>query len=72
MQPLAGDNGSAAAVLTGTIFKLEVGYHGRSHQWMAPEPAVHAVTVLEALSAPIGFAPAAPSYGYGLGMDFVA
>jgi integrase len=52
IQPLACDNTSTVAVLSGTIFKLEAGYHGRSHQWMAPEPAVHAVTVLEALSAP--------------------
>ncbi len=51
IQPLGGDN-TAVAVLSGTIFKLEAGYHGRPHQWMAPEPAAHAVTVLEALSAP--------------------
>jgi integrase len=51
IQPFEGTT-AAAAVLTGAIFKLESGYHGRAHQWVAPEPAVHAVSVLEALSAP--------------------
>ena len=39
------------AVIAGSIFKLE-SYHGRAHEWIAPQPAVHAVFVLEALSAP--------------------
>jgi len=39
-------------VITGAIYKLEADYHGREHQWVAPPPAVHAVAVLEALSAP--------------------
>lgn len=40
------------AVIVGAIFKLEAGYYGRPHEWVAPPTAVHAVTVLEALSAP--------------------
>jgi integrase len=52
IQPLAGDNAAGVAVLVGTIFKFEAGYHGRSHQWVVPDPVVHAVAVLEALSAP--------------------
>jgi integrase len=40
------------AVIAGTIFKLEADYYGRGHDWVAPPPAVHAVFVLEALSAP--------------------
>jgi len=52
IRPLDGEATSTVAVLTGTIFKLEPGYHGRSHQWVAPEPALHAISVLEALSAP--------------------
>jgi len=40
------------AVITGNIFKLEADYYGRQHEWVAPPPAVHAVFVLEALSAP--------------------
>jgi len=46
--------GSADAGLTvirGAIFKREA-FHGRAHEWVAPPPAVHAITVLEALSAP--------------------
>jgi hypothetical protein len=39
------------AMIVGTIYKAE-SYHGRRHQWMAPAPAVHAISVLEALSAP--------------------
>ena len=39
------------AMIVGAIYKAE-SYHGRRHQWIAPLPAVYAVTVLEALSAP--------------------
>jgi integrase len=49
-QDSAGDNG--LAVIVGAIFKREAAYHGRPHQWVAPPPAVHAIAVLEALSAP--------------------
>jgi hypothetical protein len=52
IRPLDGENAGPVAVLNGTIFKLEAGYHGRSHQWMVPDAAVHAITVLEALSEP--------------------
>lgn len=40
------------AVMVGAIFKREVGYFGRPHQWIIPPAAVHAISVLEALSAP--------------------
>jgi integrase len=46
----AGDE--SLAMIVGAIFKREAAYHGRRHQWIAPAPAVHAVAVLEALSAP--------------------
>ncbi len=39
------------ATIVGAIYKAE-SYHGRRHQWVAPSPAVHAIAVLEALSAP--------------------
>ena len=39
-------------VMTGTLFKHESGYYGRPHEWVIPQAAVHAVSVLEALSAP--------------------
>jgi hypothetical protein len=40
------------AVIVGSIFKNESGYYGRSHEWVVPPAAIHAVTVLEALSEP--------------------
>lgn len=39
------------ATIVGAIYKAE-SYHGRPHQWVAPSPALHAIAVLEALSAP--------------------
>jgi integrase len=39
-------------MIVGTIFKNEAGYYGRPHEWVAPQAAVHAISVLEALSAP--------------------
>jgi integrase len=39
-------------VMTGTIFKQDRGYFGRPHEWVVPQVAIHAVSVLEALSAP--------------------
>ncbi len=39
-------------VIVGTIFKQEPDYYGRPHEWVAPQAAVHAISVLEALSAP--------------------
>jgi len=43
---------AAAAVIVGSIFKLEPDYHGRAHEWVAPPPALYAISVLEALSEP--------------------
>ncbi|MGH8257957.1 MAG: integrase, partial [Steroidobacteraceae bacterium] len=40
-----------SAMIVGAIYKAE-SYHGRHHQWVAPPPAIHAISVLEALSAP--------------------
>jgi integrase len=40
------------AMIVGAIFKREADYYGRSHEWVAPQPAVHAISVLEALAAP--------------------
>jgi integrase len=55
VSPLETDEPSSTsgiAVIVGSIFKLETGYHGRPHKWVAPPPAVYAVSVLEALSGP--------------------
>jgi integrase len=55
MQPLAPEDSGGdprLAVIVGAIFKREAAYHGRRHQWIAPPPALHAIAVLEALSAP--------------------
>ena len=38
-------------VILGAIFKKQIEYHGRPHEWVAPPPAVQAISVLEALSA---------------------
>jgi len=46
------DGDADLAVIVGTIFKHEADYHGRPHEWVAPPAAVHAIAVLEALSAP--------------------
>jgi integrase len=40
------------AMIVGSIFRGEPGYHGRVHEWVAPQATVHAISVLEALSAP--------------------
>ena len=40
------------AMMVGSIFRGEPGYHGRVHEWVVPQAAVHAISVLEALSAP--------------------
>jgi len=55
VRPLAAedaDGDPGLAVIVGAIFKREAAYDGRRHQWIAPHPALHAITVLEALSAP--------------------
>jgi len=43
---------SGHGVIVGNIFKHESNYYGRRHEWVAPPPAIHAISVLEALSAP--------------------
>lgn len=49
----SGDDeaGSGVNVIVGAIFKHQAEYHGRPHEWVAPPPAVQAISVLEALSA---------------------
>ena len=37
-------------MIVGAIFKRQAEYHGRAHEWVAPPPAVQAISVLEALS----------------------
>ena len=41
----------STTVIVGAIFKKQVEYHGKPHEWVAPPPAVRAISVLEALSA---------------------
>lgn len=53
VQPLEGAQGAAPLIIIrGALFKREPQYHGRPHEWVTPPPAVHAIAVLEALSAP--------------------
>jgi integrase len=40
------------AVIVGAIFKREADYYGRHHEWVAPQPAIQAIAVLEALATP--------------------
>ena len=49
---LGVSDASEIEVMVGTIFKHDRGYFGRAHEWVVPRVAVHAVSVLEALSAP--------------------
>jgi integrase len=54
VQPLdkpGSEHASGVAAIVGAIYKAE-SYHGRPHRWVAPPPALHAIAVLEALSAP--------------------
>ncbi len=46
------DGAGSYAYLTGTIRKGAPGSEGVPHRWVAPEPVVRAITVLERLSAP--------------------
>lgn len=50
--PPGMEGATPVEVLTGTIFKQDSGYYGRSHEWVTPDVAIHAISVLEALSAP--------------------
>jgi integrase len=46
-----GTADGAVPVIVGAIFKRQAEYHGRPHEWVAPPPAIQAISVLEALSA---------------------
>ncbi len=46
-----GNADDAITVIVGAIFKRQAEYHGRPHEWVAPPPAVQAISILEALSA---------------------
>jgi hypothetical protein len=54
---------SEVVVIAGSIFKKEADYHGRPHEWVVPPAAIHAISVLEALSAPTARRPIAESFG---------
>lgn len=41
------------AYLAGRIYKTARGHDGQAHRWVAPEPVVRAVAVMEQLSAPL-------------------
>lgn len=41
------------AYLVGRIYKTARGHHGDAHRWVAPEPVVRAITVMEQLSEPL-------------------
>lgn len=45
-----GGIGDSITVIEGALFKKQPEYHGRPHQWVAPPPAVQAISVLETLS----------------------
>jgi integrase len=47
-----GERSSEITVIVGALFKHQAAYHGCSHEWVAPDAALHAISVLEALSAP--------------------
>jgi hypothetical protein len=51
MDDKTADN-TGHGIIVGNIFKLESNYYGRRHEWVAPPQAIHAISVLEALSAP--------------------
>lgn len=46
-----GTADDAVPVIVGAIFKRQAEYDGRPHEWVAPPPAVDAISVLEVLSA---------------------
>jgi integrase len=45
-------DGTEIAYLHGRIYKTATGSGGKPHRWIAPEPVIRAVNVLERLSAP--------------------
>ncbi|MEI9420807.1 integrase [Mesorhizobium sp. Cs1299R1N1] len=48
-----GPDGQKVTYLHGRIYKMATGDGGKPHRWIAPEPVVHVIDVLERLSAPI-------------------
>jgi integrase len=48
----AGDGGERVAYLRGIIYKTAPSPEGKPHRWLAPEPVVRAIAVLEHLSTP--------------------
>lgn len=48
-----GPDGQEATYLHGRIYKMATGDGGQPHRWIAPEPVVRVVDVLERLSAPL-------------------
>jgi hypothetical protein len=49
----SADGRESFAYLRGHIFKTGVGERGEPHRWVAPEPVVRAIKVLELLSEPL-------------------
>ncbi len=49
----SGDGREAFAYVVGHIYKTATGEAGQQHRWVAPEPVVRAIGVLESLSAPL-------------------
>ena len=52
IRTVSPDGTQELAVIVGSIYKHETGYGGRTHEWVVPPPAIHAISVLEALSEP--------------------
>lgn len=48
----SGPDGEEIRYLHGRIYKMATGSGGRPHRWIAPEPVVRAIEILERLSAP--------------------
>ena len=48
-----GPDGQEVTYLHGRIYKMATGDGGQPHRWIAPEPVVRVVNLLERLSAPI-------------------
>jgi integrase len=47
------DGSEVVAYLGGRIFKTAAGHNGAPHRWVAPEPVVRAIDILDQLSAPL-------------------
>ncbi|BCH20002.1 hypothetical protein [Mesorhizobium sp. L-2-11] len=46
-------DGGEISYLHGRVYKMATGDGGRPHRWIAPEPVVRAIEILERLSAPV-------------------